>query len=52
MNMPDPRERIFDAIERARVAVGNVAPLTETERAQIDDCLSRVAVPGQERKPA
>lgn len=44
--MPDPREPIFDAIERARVAAGNVAPLTDMERAQIADCLARVAVPG------
>lgn len=43
--MPAPQQRVYDAVDRARVALGNVAPLTDMERAQLVDCLERIGVP-------
>lgn len=43
----DPQRRVFAAIELSRGALGTVEPLTEMERAQIRDCLTRVGVPAK-----
>lgn len=43
--MPSPQERVFDAVERSRVGLGLVEPLTDMERAQLADCLERIGVP-------
>lgn len=43
--MPSPQERVFNAVELSRCGLGNVAPLTDMERAQLADCLERIGVP-------
>lgn len=48
--MPDPRAAIIASVERARAAIGNMAPLTDMERAVLHDCLDRVRVPRAKRK--
>ncbi len=40
--LPDPQGRVFDAIDRARVALGKVDPLPDTERRMTADWLAHV----------
>ena len=42
---PNPQERVFDAIDRARVARGVVAPLSPSARAVTSKLLGLLGIP-------
>lgn len=44
--MPDPQLRVFDAIERGRVAVGIMTPLASRQRARIRLLLAQLGIGG------
>lgn len=42
--MPDPQARIFDAIDRARTALGLIDPLTHADRVRMAFELDRLGI--------